>query len=83
MLSAPELHALGFKVVLYSTPTLFLMQRALQEWLPKLQHAHDLRAIAPASVNFGDFQGYIENTYRERIGAIGARGDATWVEDDK
>jgi methylisocitrate lyase len=83
MLSAPELHALGFKVVLYSTPTLFLMQRALLEWLPRLQKTHDLRSIAEASVGFGDFQGFLERVYRSRMRAVEGlpAADPRWIED--
>ena len=82
MVSAPELHALGFKVILYSTPTLFLMQRALEEWLPRLQQTHDLRSIADASVGFADFQGFLEGVYRSRMRTTGERpDDAAWVED--
>jgi methylisocitrate lyase len=85
ILSAPELHGLGFKVVLYSTPTLFLLQRALLDWLPRLHQTHDLRSIAGASVGFGDFQGFIERVYRSRMRKVEATSepDSRWIEDRK
>ncbi len=85
ILSAPELHALGFKVVLYSTPTLFLLQRALLDWLPRLQRSHDLKSLSEASVGFGDFQGFIERVYRSRMRAVEGTTevDPRWVEDKR
>ena len=85
ILSAPELHGLGFKVVLYSTPTLFLLQRALLDWLPRLHQTHDLRSIAGASVGFGDFQGFIERVYRSRMRKVETTSepDSRWIEDRK
>lgn len=65
--SAPELSALGFKVILYSTPTLFLTMRSLQEWLPRLHQTHDLNVLSSASSSFSEFQRFIEELYLRDI----------------
>ena len=67
MLPAPELHKLGFKVVLYSTPTLFVVAKAMWEWLPRLKKSHDLGSIADGSVSFREFQSFLEDLYVARI----------------
>ena len=67
ILSAPELHQLGFGIILYSTPTLFLVARAMREWLPRLRESHDLNSLAPASTSFAEFQSYIEELYLSRV----------------
>ena len=66
-LSAVELNKIGFKVILYSTPTLFVAARALWEWLPRLRETHDLKAIAEGSVDFKNFQKFIEDIYVSRM----------------
>jgi 2-methylisocitrate lyase-like PEP mutase family enzyme len=62
-LSVEELAALGFKVILYSTPALFLAARALMEHLPRLREARDLKSISSASCTFTEFQGFVQARY--------------------
>ena len=85
VLSAPELAKLGFKVILYSTPTLFVAARALWEAMPKLQKSHDLRSIAEESVDFGAFQHFIEEVYQKQLRASvpdsGSTGNVSVVVD--
>ncbi len=69
LLPSEQLHELGFKIVLYSTPTLYVATRAMQEALTQLRTAHDLNAISPSSVAFGDFQRFIEDRYAALVGS--------------
>jgi len=66
LLSLHELTALGFKVVLYSTPTLYLMAQALFKWMSVLHETHDLNSISEQSMKFSEFQSFIENNYLKR-----------------
>lgn len=68
--SALDLYDLGFKVVLYSTPTLFLVVRVLQEMLPKLRESHDLSSLSPRSVDFAVFQRFLEDSYTTRYPGV-------------
>jgi 2,3-dimethylmalate lyase len=63
LLSAPELHELGFKIALYSTPALYVVAKALRSTLATLHATHDLKSIAEQSVSFGEFQHFIETAY--------------------
>jgi 2-methylisocitrate lyase-like PEP mutase family enzyme len=67
ILSADELGRLGFKVVLYSTPALYLAGQVMFEQLARLREAGDLGAIAPASMTFADFQAFIERRYLKKL----------------
>jgi len=67
ILPAAEFHALGFKIVQYSTPALYVTVAALLKQLPLLYEAHDLRALTDASVGFAAFQKFIERRYRDSI----------------
>jgi 2-methylisocitrate lyase-like PEP mutase family enzyme len=67
MLSNDELHALGFKIILYSTPALFVATRALQEHLPRLRQARDLKAVSAESCTFKDFQGFVQDRYMQSL----------------
>lgn len=64
--SAPELYRRGFKVILYSTPTLFLMMRSLTEWMKRLQATHDLGSLAEVSATFSEFQSFIQKNHLVR-----------------
>jgi methylisocitrate lyase len=66
ILSAPELTSLGFKIVLYSTPALYVAAQAVFKQMRTLQATHDLNAVSAESVTFPDFQRLIETRYRER-----------------
>jgi len=68
LLSAPELQQMGFKVILYSTPTLFLVAQAMWEWLPKLKQTHDLKSLNDGSCQFGDFQRFLQEVYTAKVG---------------
>ena len=66
LLSVPEVAELGFKILLYSTPALYVMTRCLREWLPVLRKSGDLRSISDVSVAFEEFQTMIERSYKSR-----------------
>jgi 2,3-dimethylmalate lyase len=67
ILSAEELHKkYGFKIVQYSTPTLYIMANAMQKALKLLHQAHDLRAVAEESVDLSYFQDFIMTHYNQR-----------------
>ncbi|HVY46323.1 MAG TPA: isocitrate lyase/PEP mutase family protein [Minicystis sp.] len=67
MLSASALHDLGFKVVLYSTPALYLTSQVLFEQLRVLKETGDLESIASKSTTFGEFQRFIEGRYIRKL----------------
>ena len=67
ILSAAALHDLGFKVVLYSTPALYLTSKALFEQIAVLKSAGDLGAIAEKSSTFGEFQRFVEGRYLKKL----------------
>ena len=73
LLSAAEYHAIGFKVVLYSTPALYLASAALLKGLKTLRATGDLGSIAEQSVRFSEFQDFIESRYLRNLGAAGAK----------
>ncbi len=70
LLSAAEFHALGFKVVLYSTPALFLAGAALIKGLKTLREAGHLGAIGDQSIHFKTFQEFIEGRYLRKLNAV-------------
>lgn len=70
LLSAAEYHALGFKVVLYSTPALFLAGAALLTGLKTLRETGHLGSIAEQSVHFKTFQEFIEGRYLRKLNAV-------------
>jgi 2-methylisocitrate lyase-like PEP mutase family enzyme len=72
LLPVDELHKLGFKIVLYSTPALYVVQRAMQHWMRVLHEARDLNSISDVSVTFKEFQSFIEASYGARSG-IGSK----------
>lgn len=76
LLPAPELHELGFKIVLYSTPALYLATQAMRSGLRRLAETHDLRSIVEQSTSFKPFQSFMESSYGRRIEAAdGEPGD--------
>lgn len=66
LLSAEELAKMGFKVLLYSTPALYVAVSALRESMQTLHDTHDLASIAGQSVTFKQFQELIEGSYLGR-----------------
>lgn len=67
LLKTSVLGEMGFKIVLYSTPTLYVAARAMEQALRALHDAHDLNAISDASMTFAQFQALIENTYTQKF----------------
>jgi 2-methylisocitrate lyase-like PEP mutase family enzyme len=63
---ARELQALGFKVVLYSTPALYVAMQSVSRAMKLLFESHDLSSISDASVSFKKFQDFIEGRYTMR-----------------
>ncbi|HWU86646.1 MAG TPA: oxaloacetate decarboxylase [Kofleriaceae bacterium] len=73
VLPAAELHAMGFKVVLYSAPALFLASAALIQGLKTLRATGHLGSIADQSMRFSEFQDFIESRYLQAIGTPPAK----------
>src|SRR5262249_42483725 len=67
LVPAAELGAIGFKVVLYSTPALYLTARVLFDELGALRRAGDLAAISSRSTSFAEFQRFIESRYVRKL----------------
>jgi methylisocitrate lyase len=70
ILPAAELEKLGFKIVLYSTPALYVAANAILRSMKVLRERRDLNAISDASVKFADFQEFIESAYKKRYPAL-------------
>jgi methylisocitrate lyase len=70
ILSVADLHRIGFKIVLYSTPALYVATQAVFTHMRTLQETHDLNSISEQSINFRDFQQFIEKSYSKRRGMI-------------
>jgi 2-methylisocitrate lyase-like PEP mutase family enzyme len=70
ILSVAELQKLGFKVVLYSTPALYVAANAVSKQMRLLHETHDLNSISPQSIAFRDFQSFIETKYERRPGGV-------------
>ena len=67
ILSAKELHQnYGFKVVQYSTPTLYIAAHALRKAMALLHSEHDLDAIKSQSPEMPAFQSFIMKHYAQR-----------------
>lgn len=66
LLSLQELTDLGFKIVLYSTPTLYVVAHSLFKWMSVLRDTHDLKSISEESLTFPEFQAFIEKKYLSR-----------------
>jgi 2-methylisocitrate lyase-like PEP mutase family enzyme len=68
LLPADQLHELGFKIVLYSTPALYTAVDALLGAMSVLRHTRTLDSISDRSVSFPEFQRFIEDNYFKRRG---------------
>jgi 2-methylisocitrate lyase-like PEP mutase family enzyme len=66
LLGSDELHDLGFKVVLYSTPALYAATHTMLGAMVRLRETKRLGAIADLSVSFGEFQRLMEAEYLRR-----------------
>jgi 2-methylisocitrate lyase-like PEP mutase family enzyme len=71
LLPSDELHALGFKIVLYSTPALYTATHTMLHAMQRLFETRQLSSISEDSVTFRDFQGLLESTYFGRRGSGG------------
>ena len=67
MLPAQELYQLGFKIIQYSTPALYISARAMQQQLSLLRQTQDLNSISPHSMTFSEFQNFISENYANRF----------------
>jgi 2,3-dimethylmalate lyase len=68
LLPADQLHELGFKIVLYSTPALYTAVDAMLGAMSVLRHTRTLDSISDRSVSFPEFQRFIEDNYFKRRG---------------
>jgi len=71
LLASDRLHELGFKIVLYSTPTLYAATLAMVNTMTLLRETRQLSSISRDSFSFGDFQQFIESWYVQRPGSSG------------
>jgi 2-methylisocitrate lyase-like PEP mutase family enzyme len=71
LLPSSQLHDLGFKIVLYSTPALYTATRTMLETMARLAATGELGSISDDSVTFRDFQQLVESTYLQRRGSAG------------
>ena len=71
LLPSDQLHELGFKIVLYSTPALYTATRAMLAMMTRLAETRELSSISDESVTFKEFQGLMETMYFRRRGAGG------------
>jgi 2-methylisocitrate lyase-like PEP mutase family enzyme len=68
LLSSDQLHELGFKIVLYSTPALYTAANAMFKAMTVLRETRALGSISEGSVAFREFQQFIESQYFGRHG---------------
>lgn len=66
LLSNAALEAIGFKIVLYSTPGLYVTVKALSAAFGALRERGELAAISDLGVEFGAFQSFIESHYESK-----------------
>jgi 2,3-dimethylmalate lyase len=82
LLPSDQLHALGFKIVLYSTPALYTAIGAMLSSMRLLNVTRRLDSISDQSLSFGEFQQFIEEQYFSRRGSQGlSAGDAHDLDD--
>ncbi|MGA3122559.1 MAG: isocitrate lyase/PEP mutase family protein [Polyangiaceae bacterium] len=79
LLKSRELHDLGFTIVLYSTPALYAAASALLQAMTLLSDTGDLNSISNQSVNFRDFQSFVEGGYLRRRGSEGLADTAAGI----
>jgi 2-methylisocitrate lyase-like PEP mutase family enzyme len=76
LLPTDQLHALGFKIVLYSTPALYTAMNAMLSTMKMLKATRRLDSISDRSVSFLEFQQIIEEGYLRRRGHEPLTGNA-------
>jgi 2-methylisocitrate lyase-like PEP mutase family enzyme len=79
-LPVSQLHEMGFKIIQYSTPTLYVTSQALRFTLTRLREAHQLDAIGEYSEKFHDFQKFIEDRYIAQARTENVYGDDSSIE---
>jgi 2-methylisocitrate lyase-like PEP mutase family enzyme len=76
LLPSAQLHELGFKIVLYSTPALYTAASAMLQAMTVLRRTGDLGSISSQSTSFREFQQFIESQYLRRPGGGGLENRA-------
>ena len=71
LLPSKRLHAMGFKIVLYSTPALYTAANTMLRTMTLLRKSGQLDSISSESTAFKDFQSFIEEAYFRRRGSEG------------
>jgi 2-methylisocitrate lyase-like PEP mutase family enzyme len=71
LLASDQLHDLGFKIVLYSTPALYVAANAMLKAMTLLKETRALDSISGDSTSFREFQQLIEGPYLRRPGSEG------------
>jgi 2-methylisocitrate lyase-like PEP mutase family enzyme len=71
LLPSSQLHDLGFKIVLYSTPALYVAANAMLKAMTLLRETRELDSISRDSTSFREFQQLIEGPYFRRAGSEG------------
>jgi 2-methylisocitrate lyase-like PEP mutase family enzyme len=71
LLPSEQLHDLGFKIVLYSTPALYTAALTMLREMTRLARTRQLGAISDESLTFREFQALIEGAYFRRRGSEG------------
>jgi 2-methylisocitrate lyase-like PEP mutase family enzyme len=69
LLPSPQLHDLGFKIVLYSTPALYVAANAMIKAMTVLRETRELSSISQESATFKEFQAFLEGQYFRRPGS--------------
>jgi 2-methylisocitrate lyase-like PEP mutase family enzyme len=70
-LPSMQLHDLGFKIVLYSTPALYVATNVMMKAMALLRETRELGSISDQSTSFKEFQAFIEAQYFRRPGGPG------------
>ena len=76
LLPSKQLHELGFKIVLYSTPALYTAASTMLRTMTLLNQTKELGSISDESCTFREFQHFIEEQYFQRRGSGGLSRDA-------
>jgi len=69
LLPSQQLHDLGFKIVLYSTPALYVAANAMIKAMTTLRETRELSSISDESTTFREFQAFVEGQYLRRPGS--------------
>jgi 2-methylisocitrate lyase-like PEP mutase family enzyme len=70
LLSVKDLEAMGFQIVVYSTPALYVAASAVTRAMKRLREADDLRAVEADSLSLEEFQRFMEARYESRSAAV-------------